>query len=135
MKRHLIFLLFFILLGITNSCDESCSERSEIIQTFLDIPELDYVFYPELEGRVPLYILDNEYIDKDIELYKYGEEVVIVDDTTGTRGNFIRIAKFDVEQDEIDIAFYYKIQNMEVEGTISREGGKCTVKNYEFIVF
>lgn len=127
--------LALLLLVINCSCSEPCTDRAKIIQSFLDIPELDKVFYPEIEGRVPLYILNNEYIDKDIDLHKYGEKVNVVDDTTGTNGNFIRIAKFDVKQDEIDIAFYYKIQNMEVQGNVSQEEGGCKVQEYEFIVF
>lgn len=130
--KYLIFLLLFV---VTNLCNGQCTDRSEILQTFLDIPELDNVFYPEIEGRVPLYILNNEYIEKDIDLHKYGEKVIVVDDTTGTNGNFIKVAKWDKEQNNINIAFSYKIQNMEVHGTIERKDGECEVLDYEFIVF
>jgi len=117
------------------SCYAQTSDKSSAIQTFINVPELDKYFHPELENRIPLYLLNNKFIEEDIKLQKFGRKVRVVKDTTGTNGNYIKITKLVLENNQASIAFYYKIQNISVTGTLEKNNGRWQVTSHKILQF
>lgn len=131
--RFLAQVLFICIL-CTVSCSGQTNDKTEIIQTVLDHPEMEEFLHMELENRIPLYILKNEYISEKLNLTKGKHKVVIVEDTTGTKGNYIKMTDLTVKDRKAEFSLYYKIENMEMSGRLQKEDGKWTVSKIDNII-
>ena len=131
MKRIILFLIIF--LGCSSTGKSQCDSEGEVIQAFITYPAFDDVFNPEIPGRIPLYILKNKYINKDIELKRDEYVVKVVDDTTGLEKNYFEIVRLDMNSDTAQIAFYYELKHLEVQGIVLNDEGKCKVEVNDYI--
>ncbi|HBQ61323.1 MAG TPA: hypothetical protein DD671_17350 [Balneolaceae bacterium] len=132
-KMLRIVICLIALFGCSSIGKSQCATDNEVIQTFITYPVFDDVFNPEIPGRIPLYILKNKYINKGLQLTRDDHVVKVVDDTTGLEKNYFEIVRLDMRSDTAQIAFYYELKHLEVQGIVLNDEGKCKVEVNDYI--
>jgi len=54
------------------------AERETIIQKIMDLPNLQWVYHPEIEDRLPVKLLESDYVPKSLNLIKFQQSVQII---------------------------------------------------------
>lgn len=129
MMKYFILILLFI------SCADSItqSEETAILQTILNTSEFKKYHHPNLKNRIPLFLLDKGQFS-NTNLSQVKPKVKIVDDTTGTNGNYIKFSKLFISDGEAEFELYYKIENMHMGGSLTKKEGEWQIDEIDYVI-
>lgn len=125
MKFTFIFLLF---LNCCSGINEQ-SEKEKILETILNTTEFKKYHHSELQNRTPLYLLNNGQFD-NVKL----PGLKVVDDTTGTKGNYVDFDKLVIKKRQAEFDLYYKIENMNMGGSLLKKNKKWHINKFDYII-
>ena len=102
----------------------------EAIQLILDVPDFQMWLHGEIQERVPLKLLINDFIKIEYDLYKFGEQVRIIDSATIKSeqiNDAIRIRLLDTEKDTVRFSLYHQIEGATMEGRLYRRSNQWNI--------
>lgn len=79
MKQFLTILIFAIGLQVMCSA-QSNHDFEAVVQKTLDVKGMQEYYHPEIEGRVPIKIVDNDVIPILLRITKFNQEVEFWDE-------------------------------------------------------
>lgn len=104
-----------------------------MIQTILNSSEFEKYLHPEIDNRKQLYLLDDEYTFRNLSISKFGNRIKVIDDTTGTMGNYLRVSELEILNRKVNFGIYYKFENISADGVLRKIDGKWHL--YEINIF
>lgn len=115
--RLLSILLFLVSCSSTKNPNQKVSSEyptERIIQSILDLKELNTYFYPKKQGRSPL-VISNEFIPDKLTLLKFDQPVrILPKEKLGEA--YLRFTRFDCKSGEFgdycDVRFEYPIEKV-----------------------
>lgn len=116
---------------------ETQYEREIIIQKILDLPRLQPYYHIELKERLPIKLLENEYVDKNLSLNKFGQNVEIlsrqkIDEDSIT--DYLSISHLNFSNDTLNFGFVYPIEGLGVSGRMIRTNTDWKVVEQQFVL-
>ena len=141
-----LILTIFVIISCSNSNKPKIDDHSEfmiefeqiefIAQRILDLPELQWVYHPEVNKRLPIKVLESEMIDKKLNLNKFGQKVRILSfaelEKEGIK-DYLIFDKFQVGTDTAEFRLKYRIEGVDCSGTFLRQNGEWKVLNYSVL--
>lgn len=145
-----IILTILILISCKNSETENNSEsekklphtdliKSEsnqtelIVQKIIDLPNLQWIYHPELKERLPVKVLETEMIEKNFNLNKFGQKVRILSkselENEGVK-DFLIIDKLKIEKNTAEFRLHYKIEGAGCSGKFFKKNGEWQIQDY-----
>lgn len=121
--------------GITQTeLTKTESKQTELIaQKILDLPDLQWIYHPELTKRLPVKVLESELIEKKFDLNKFGQNVRIMSLTELEKGgikDYVEFHKLDYKGDTLVFEISYKIEGAGSSGKFIKESGKWIILDY-----
>ena len=113
---------------------KSESNQTElIVQKILDLPKLQWIYHPEVKERLPVKVLESEFIDKNLNLNKFGQKVRILSmselEKEGIK-DYIIFDKIKIIKDTTDFELHYKIEGVGCSGKFLKENGEWEIIDY-----
>ena len=112
---------------------EKIDETELVIQKILDLPDLQWIYHPELQERIPVKILESELIDNKLGLNKFGQEVRIISsielEKEGIK-DYVEFQKLEFKRDTLEFGLTYDIEGAGSAGKFIRENGKWKILEY-----
>lgn len=128
MKKYLIIITLFVFFGCkekskrdniknvdrTSSQENkqkclSNSDMEEIVFSILNTQRIQNHLHPNVEGQLPIKVLENEFITSDLEVVSNGYGIIIVDSLNLTDNTF-RIAFEEVDCKKLNFNVAYLIE-------------------------
>lgn len=104
-----------------------------IIQKILDLPKLQWIYHSENKKRLPVKVLETEFIKKTFNLYKFGHKVRISSqnefENDGIK-DYIVFEKLEIKEETTEFLLFYKIEGVHCRGKLLNNSGKLRVLQY-----
>lgn len=128
--------ILILVLSIAVNCQgqNKTSENVKILQKIIEIPELTNFKNPKSESNIPPYILPNQFITKDINLSNYEYDIEVSESISGN-DNYLKIYELQKSSESAEFTVYYKIENMEITGTLVKISNEWRIEDYNTIEF
>ncbi len=146
MRKAVLIILGFILLV---SCTENRKSQSSwtntelgqaklnetelVIQKILDLPDLQWIYHPELKERIPVKVAENQKIVNVLNLTKFGQKVKILKlselEKEGIK-DFVLFDSLVIKDDTAEFKLHYKIEGVGSEGKLVRKDGEWIIYKY-----
>ena len=113
---------------------EEINESELMVQKILNLPDIQWIYHPELPERTPVKILESELIDKKFDLNKFGKEVRIISpDELKKEGikDYLEFHKLEFKNDTLEFGLSYDIEGAGSAGKFIKENGKWKILEYE----
>ncbi|MBD1259903.1 hypothetical protein HZY62_04835 [Maribacter polysiphoniae] len=96
------------------------SEKEKIITTIFGTPDFQMFLHPNVEGRLPIQLVKNEFITPDLRIESNGYAIVFKDSLVLPEGTIheIRIIDQDCEKKRVSYSIFYPIEGAVLTGTI-----------------
>lgn len=108
-------------------------ETELIVQKILDLPKLQWIYHSEIKERLPVKILDTELIEKNFNLYKFGQKVRILSpyELKEERiSDYIEFHKLEFYSGSLQFELSYKTEAVGSSGTFIKENKKWKIIEY-----
>ncbi len=108
------------------------SEAAIIVQKILDVPQIQWMYHPEIEGRIPVKVLETKQIKKGLHLTKFGKKVQILSasDLKNKKGkDCVFITYQQTTKDTLSFKLSYPLEGVAAHGKLIRKGNKWKVLN------
>lgn len=128
-SRPMKYFLMMCLFVYCCSNNNRQSAKEKILETILSTPEFKKYHHPGLKNRTPLYLLNHGQFD-NVKL----SGVKVVDDTVGTKGNYIEISKLVIKKREAEFDLYYKIENVNMGGRLIKKNKEWHIDQFDYII-
>ena len=109
--------------AIESHIQSESRDFEEAIQLILDVPDFQMWLHGEVPERVPLKIFMNDFVKKEYDLQKFGEQVRIVDSVTIKNEHIedaIRIRLLETEKDTVRYSLYHRLEGAIMHGRLYR---------------
>lgn len=127
----MLFTLSLMMVLFLNSSFECVSDQGAL-QIILDSKEVENFLHPEAEGRIPLYVLQNDRVKEGYQLQKFGEDVVITNDIEKHK-NYLEVVELSIYNCQIKFVLWYEIEGAELSGLLRKTGKNWEMKEFNFI--
>jgi hypothetical protein len=128
---HLTTILILICSSFF-CCGQPISDKQEIVQQCIDLELLQLYYHEtEVEGRIPLVILDNGIIPADLKLTKFGQSVLFMRKEDIFNKNikaFLSFDEFIITTNSAKIRFRYDIEGVRVNVEMEKKDSKWIIK-------
>jgi len=129
----------YIVLFLTTICITLCFETTKsqnlnakiksqetiktqvIVQKILDIPEIQWIYHPEIKNRIPVKLLETKKINKNIQLIKFNKKIIIISTTNeNTCKDCLKINYRTINKNTISVKMAYPIEGVTLSGKLLR---------------
>ncbi|PHS08596.1 MAG: hypothetical protein COA88_06430 [Kordia sp.] len=148
-----ILLMIFLLTSCKNSQKVKIEKKSDsentitqsefmklelnqnelVIQSILDLPDLQWVYHPELKERLPIKILESGLIRKSFNLNKFGQKIrILLVSELEKEGikDYLIFDKINIIKDTTDFELSYKVEGIGCSGKFVKENEEWKVLDY-----
>lgn len=111
---------------------QSVKETQEILQLVLELPRLQQFYHPEVPGRKPVVLLQNQHVPPGVELWKFNERVKIVapaDLGDAKQAAFLQITSLSIGRDRAEVTLEYPIEGVIGTVKLSKDGDAWRVRD------
>ncbi|MFC4220014.1 hypothetical protein ACFOWS_07710 [Flagellimonas marina] len=100
-------------------------DKEKIIEAIMATPDFQMFLHPNIEGRLPVQLVKNEFITSDLNIFSNGFQVQFVDSLTLPEGkeHQITLGKIDCTGSKISYSIYYPIEGVIISGKILKKDG------------
>lgn len=146
MKNYLLILALIILISCKKDKKSQTSESDTkiehaikndeaelLVQKILDLPNLQWIYHPELKERLPVKVLKTEQIDKSFNLNKFGQKVKILSSSELEKQkiqDYVVFEKLSIKGDTAVFRLYYKIEGAGAKGKLVRLNSEWKILDY-----
>jgi hypothetical protein len=119
-------LLVFVLFCSVSGISQTEEDRRKVLQLCLDINQFQSFYHPEIEGRVPVVILDNGVVPETKNLVKFDEEVFF-----WSKGEmffhgkrvWLTFEEFILKETTAEVHFSYEVEGAEARISLEKKEG------------
>jgi len=137
--KNIITILFGLITLV--SCQYRENEKTKgkkndieiLIQSILDLPDLQWIYHSEVNDRLPIKILESGLVTKDLSLNKFDKNVAILtkDELENRKLNdYIFIRELNFIGDTVKFYLTYDIEGAFAEGMFIKEYKKWIMLDY-----
>ena len=111
---------------------EKTNETELVVQKILDLPDLQWVYHPELKERLPVKVLKTEQITEKLDLKKFGRKVSILSPEELEKEHitdYVSI-QLDFSNDTLKFDLEYKAEGAVASGKMVKKNGEWIVVDY-----
>ena len=137
-KSSVLFLLLLMIVSCENHSPvftekevrNEVADKEKIIQKILNIPDLQWMFHSGTKERLPVKIMESKVINKDLRLYKFGQQVRIVSLQELKKAgiaDYIEFDRLDIGKDSVYFKLHYHIEGAGSKGILIRKDGDWKV--------
>ncbi len=104
-----------------------------IVQKILDLPNLQWIYHPELKERLPIKVLETDIIKKNFSLNKFGQKVRIVSKAelkVEKIKDLVIIHTLHIKNDTTEFGLSFNIEDVGCSGNFYKKNGKWEVLAY-----
>ena len=117
----------------TSESENKITQTELIVQKILDLPNLQWIYHPELKERLPVKVLETETIQRSFNLIKFGQKVRILSklelENEGVK-DFVIIDKIKIEKETAEFGLSYKIEGAGCSGKFFKQNGEWRIIDY-----
>lgn len=109
------------------------NEIEILVQDILDLPELQWIYHPEVKGRLPIKILESGLVTKELNLSKFNKEVLILTKEEleiNKIPDYVFIEELFFVGDTVKFYLTYDVEGAFADGKFVRVQGKWTPLDY-----
>ena len=98
------------------------SEKELAIASILKTEEFQTFLHPEVEGRLPIHLVKNDFITADLKITSNGQEIQYRESLDLPEGKVhrIKITNIDCENREFSYSVFYPIEGAIIQGDVSK---------------
>ncbi|MEZ4968912.1 MAG: hypothetical protein R2814_04485 [Flavobacteriaceae bacterium] len=98
-------------------------DKEKIIETIMSTPDFQMFLHPNVEGRLPVQLVKNEFVTSDLNIFSNGFQVQFVDSLTLPEGkeHQITLGNIDCFGSKISYFIYYPIEGVIISGKILKK--------------
>jgi hypothetical protein len=134
MKKILLTLIgLLIFVQDDNGQIQKQKDIGALVQTILDLPELQWIYHPETTERVPVKVLTNGLVTKKLKLTKFDKPVLILtkDEIESKKiTDYIDFKQIDFKGDTVTFHLTYDIEGAFADGKLFWSQDKWVIKDY-----
>lgn len=104
----------------------------ELIQKMLDLPQWQWVYHPEVNGRLPVKMLKNDFVADSLILIKFNQKVQIGVDTRNTK-EYVEIEKLKIKDDTAYFIMEYPSEGAVANGHFIKRNKVWMIDKYTVI--
>lgn len=90
-------------------------ENGVLLKNVIDHPELQQYFHSEVSGRIPLVIKLDKGIEIQSDIEKFGQAVVITNDTP-QKGAYLEVMELQHKEERITFKIQYEAEGVQISG-------------------
>jgi hypothetical protein len=109
------------------------NEIETLIQNILDLPELQWIYHPEANDRLPVKLLASGLVTKELNLNKFDRDVLILTrDELETRKipDYVNIEELSFVRDTVKFYLTYDVEGAVATGKFVKVQGRWTPLDY-----
>lgn len=105
----------------TDPCP-SKNEKEKMLETILGTPDFQMFLHPEVDGRLPVRLLINEFVTEDLELKSNGLPVLFEESLSISHVSVhrLRIIEADCKNQIFSYSIFYPIEGAIITGTAKK---------------
>jgi hypothetical protein len=108
------------VVNIDNSNCFTVKEREKILEAIIETPDFQMFLHPEVEGRLPVQLVKNEFVTTDLFMKNNGYKVQFRDSLILPDGMMhrIRVTNIDCEEKRLQYSVFYPVEGAVITGSI-----------------
>ena len=134
MKKVLLTLFgLIIIVSDHNGQSQKQKDIAVLIQGILDLPKLQWIYHPEASERVPVKVLANGLVTKELKLTKFDKPVLLLtkeEIESKKITDYINFKRLELKGDTATFHLTYDIEGAFADGKLFRTQDKWVVKDY-----
>ena len=104
----------------------------QLAQLAIDLPALEKYYHPDLPGRKPLCVVQNQLLAGDVSLTKFGQPVRRVPPAEAGSGTpCIEFTRIEVTGDSATVEFAYKVEGIRATAQYRKSGDSWRLENHK----
>ncbi|GAB3839951.1 hypothetical protein [Hymenobacter jeollabukensis] len=112
------------------------SERQQVLQLLLDLPDLQHFYHADLPGRLPVKFQTDAFVTPGLPLRKFNQPVLLLSARQlrqrGSR-DYLHLGPLRRRHDTLDFRLGYAIEGVLAEGTLIRHTNDWRVGRYSVV--
>jgi len=143
MKNFIVFLGLLLLVSCKEAKKETAPKSMDvienstdveaIIQSILDLPELQQYFHADLPERLPLKLVQNEFVSDTLHLNKFDKKIRIASlasfEKDGVK-DYLIIEELSIKNKSVSFSLKYPIEGVVAEGKLVKAAGEWSVRKH-----
>lgn len=103
----------------------------KVIQSILDHNEIQQYLHPDIENRLPIRVLTNNFFSPATTITKFDEPVLFLAEMPTEP--YFEITKFEHSGDYIEFTIRYEVEGVSISGKASVEGNEVTLTVFDVV--
>ncbi|RAK63558.1 hypothetical protein [Hymenobacter edaphi] len=112
------------------------SERQQVLQLLLDLPDLQHFYHADLPGRLPVKLQTDAFVTPGLPLRKFHQPVLLLSARQlrqrGSR-DYLHLGQLRRRQDTLDFRLSYAVEGVLAEGKLIRYANGWRVGRYSVV--